>query len=92
MASKPSSGFSYTPPKKKEKKSEWVRYQAPIALLDKVRRHLRRPSMSPSDIGRHAFDHFVKTECGTDSSPISSSLRVQYDLRPAQTGRATDDC
>lgn len=66
IASQPTSGFSYTPPKKKEKKNDWVRYQAPIALLDKVRRHLRRPTMSPSDIGVHTFDHFVKTECGTD--------------------------
>ena len=66
IASKPTSGFSYTPPKKKEKKTEWVRFQAPIASLDKIRRHLRRPSMSASDICRHTLDHFVKTECGTD--------------------------
>ena len=66
IASKPTAGFSYTPPRKKEKKNDWVRFQAPIALLDKVRRHLRRPSLTPSDIGRYTLDHFVKTECGTD--------------------------
>ena len=66
IASKPTGGFSYTPPKRREKKNDWVRFQAPIASLDRVRRHLRRPSMSPSDIGKHTFDHFVKTECGTD--------------------------
>jgi hypothetical protein len=66
IASKPSIGFAYTPPKKKEKKKEWIRFQAPIAVLDKVRRHLRRSYMTPSDIGRYALDHFVKTECGTD--------------------------
>jgi hypothetical protein len=66
IASKPRSGFSYTPPKKKEKMMDWVRFQAPVALLDKIRRHLRRPSMSASEICRHTLDHFVKTECGTD--------------------------
>jgi hypothetical protein len=66
IASKPTSGFLYTPPKKKEKKYEWVRFQASIALLDKVRRHLRRPSMSASEVSKHTLEHFVKTECGTD--------------------------
>ena len=66
IASKPTTGFAYTAPKKKEKKSDWVRFQASIASLDKVRRHLRRPAMSASDIGRHTLVHFLKTECGTD--------------------------
>lgn len=66
IASKPTGGFSYTPPKKKEKRNDWVRFQAPITSLDKVQRHLRRPSLTPSDIGRYTLDHFVKTECGTD--------------------------
>jgi len=66
IASKPPAGFSYTPPRKKDKRTDWVRFQAPIALLDKVRRHLRRPSLTPSDIGKHTLEHFVKTECGTD--------------------------
>lgn len=66
IVSKPTAGFSYTPPKKKEKKNDWVRFQTPITSLDKIRRHLRRPSMSASDIGRHTLEYFLKTECGTD--------------------------
>jgi hypothetical protein len=66
IASKPRTGFSYTPPKKKEKRADWIRFLAPVASLNKIRRHLRRPAMSPGDIGRHTLDHFVKTECGTD--------------------------
>jgi len=63
IASRPSSGFSYTAPKKKEKKTEWVRFQANIASLDKVRRHLRRPNLSASDIGKLTLAHYLKTEC-----------------------------
>lgn len=66
IASRPAAGFSYSPPKKKEKKVEWVRFTASIASLDKIRRHLRRPSLSPSQIGKLTFDHFVKTECVPD--------------------------
>jgi len=63
IAAKPIAGFLYTPPKKKEKKTEWIRYQADVSSLDRVRRHLRRPSMGPGDIGRFTFDHYLKTEC-----------------------------
>jgi len=63
IASKPAAGFSYTPPKKREKKVEWVRFSASIASLDKVRRHLRRPALTASEIAKLTFEHFVKTEC-----------------------------
>ncbi|HVB88344.1 MAG TPA: ATP-binding protein [Candidatus Dormibacteraeota bacterium] len=63
VAAKPSTGFLYTPPKRKEKKFEWVRFQAEVRLLDKVRQRLRRSSMGAAEIGRHVLDHFVKTEC-----------------------------
>ena|SRR5487761_68939 len=64
VAAKPSTGFLYTPPKKKEKKTKWVKFQADISSLDKVRRHLRRSNMGAGDIGKVTFDHYVKTECG----------------------------
>jgi hypothetical protein len=64
IAARPSTGFLYTPAKKMKKKNEWVRFEAAIAELDKVRRHLRRPSMGASDIGRFALAHYVKAECG----------------------------
>jgi hypothetical protein len=66
ISSRPAAGFSYTPPKKRQKKTEWVRFQAPITALDKVRRHLRRTTMGASDVGKYALDHFVKTECASD--------------------------
>jgi hypothetical protein len=64
IAAKPAIGFSYTPPKKKEKKDEWIRFNASISSLDRVRRHLRRPTLSASEIGKLTFSHYLKTECG----------------------------
>jgi hypothetical protein len=64
IAAKPTTGFLYTPTKKKEKKSEWVRFQADVLSLDKVRRHLRRPTLRAGDIGKLTLAHYVKTECG----------------------------
>jgi len=66
IASRSPSGFLYTPPKKKAKTNDWVRFQASITSLDKVRHHVRRPSLSASDVGKLAFDHYVKTECADD--------------------------
>src|ERR1022692_3642701 len=64
IAAKPAAGFSYTPAKRREKKDEWIRFNASISSLDRIRRHLRRPGMSPSDIGKLTFSHYLKTECG----------------------------
>ena len=47
IATKPAMGFSYTPPKRKEKKDEWIRFSASIESLDRIRRHLRRQSLAP---------------------------------------------
>ena len=40
-----------------------IQYDAPQADLEKIKRQLRRPSMSASAVGRHTFDHYLKTEC-----------------------------
>jgi hypothetical protein len=64
IAEKPTTGFLYTPLKKKEKKSEWVRFQADVSSLAQVRRHLRRPNMGAGEIGKFVLSHYVKTECG----------------------------
>jgi len=63
LASKPSVGFSFAPPKKKIKKTARVVFDVALTDIEKVRRHLRRPGLSPSEIGKFAFDHYVRTEC-----------------------------
>jgi hypothetical protein len=64
LASKPSVGFSFAPPKKKIKRTARVVFDVALTDIEKIRRHLRRPALSPSEIGRFAFDHYVRTECG----------------------------
>lgn len=63
IAAKPPAGFLYTPPRKREKPTQWVKFQAEVSQLDKVRRHLRRPSMGAGEIGKFTFSHYVRTEC-----------------------------
>ena len=66
IASKPSAGFSYTAPRRKEKKTQRISFDAKVGEIEKVRIHLRRPHLSPSDIGKLTFAHYIKTECGAD--------------------------
>jgi Histidine kinase-, DNA gyrase B-, and HSP90-like ATPase len=40
-----------------------IQFEAEPRELNRVRRKLRKPSMSATAIGRYAFDHFLKTEC-----------------------------
>jgi Histidine kinase-, DNA gyrase B-, and HSP90-like ATPase len=40
-----------------------VQYDAPREDIDRVRKALRRPRMSASDIGKHTFSYFVRKEC-----------------------------
>ncbi len=46
-----------------EKKTARVVYNVPSAAVDKVRRCIKRPAFSPSDVGKYTFHHFLKTEC-----------------------------
>jgi hypothetical protein len=40
-----------------------ISFEAPTEDVERIRRHLRRPSMAAYKVGKHAFDHFLKTEC-----------------------------
>jgi hypothetical protein len=48
------------------KRTTKVQYEAELRELEKVRKTLRRPSMSATAIGRHTFEHFLNTECPND--------------------------
>lgn len=63
LASKPSIGFSFAPPKKKLRKTERVVFDVSRIDIERARRHLRRHSLTPSQIGKLAFDHYLRTEC-----------------------------
>ena len=35
----------------------------PDALPDRVKKQLRKPSLAANKVGKHTFDHYLKTEC-----------------------------
>ncbi len=45
------------------KKTARVQYDAKLTDLERIRKRLRRPGLSASEIGRITFDHYLKTEC-----------------------------
>jgi len=54
----------FTPPQvvKTPKTTTRIQYDAENSDLEKVRKHLRKPRMGASDIGRHTFDYFLRQE------------------------------
>jgi hypothetical protein len=40
-----------------------VQYDASLRDLERIRKAIRRPGLSASEIGRITFDHYLKTEC-----------------------------
>lgn len=48
---------------RKPKTSVRVQFDAEKTDLEKVKRHLKKPWWSATQIGKHTFDHYVKTEC-----------------------------
>jgi hypothetical protein len=47
----------------KPKTTVRIQYNAEMEEIDKIRKHLRRPSIKPNEIGKLTFDHYLKTEC-----------------------------
>ncbi len=45
------------------KRTSSVQYSVETKDVERIRKVLRRPSMSASAIGKHTFEHFLKTEC-----------------------------
>jgi hypothetical protein len=63
MGKKRQRTFSAKIKKKSGSSAVNVEYEAEPDELDRVRKKLRQPKISPSTIGRHTFDHFLRTEC-----------------------------
>lgn len=40
-----------------------IQYDASVTDVDRIRKHLRKPSMPANRVGKHTFEHFLKTEC-----------------------------
>jgi hypothetical protein len=51
-----------TPRSVKEKTTVRVQYEAKIADIDKVKKHLRKPRMGASKVGEHTLDYYLRQE------------------------------
>jgi len=52
----------FKPPQKKGPKEVRIQYSAKESDIQKIRKHLSKPNLSGSEIGRYTFTHFVKNE------------------------------
>lgn len=62
LLSKTSTSFSKKLPPA-AKKTARVQFEARVSEIERIRRKLRSPGLSPSDIGKLTFNHYLKTEC-----------------------------
>jgi hypothetical protein len=44
------------------KTTKWIRYDAEISDIEKIRKHLRKPYMGLGEIGRYTFDFFLRQQ------------------------------
>jgi Histidine kinase-, DNA gyrase B-, and HSP90-like ATPase len=64
VASKPVSTFKVKMPAATlQARTVRIQYDAFRADVERIKRHLRKPSMAANRVGKHTFDHFLKTEC-----------------------------
>jgi histidine kinase/DNA gyrase B/HSP90-like ATPase len=64
VASQPTSTFKVTlPARSAQPRTIRILYDALRTDIDRIRTQLRRPSMPANRVGKHTFDHFLKTEC-----------------------------
>ena len=64
VASQPTSQFKVTVPAQTVRSTTMrIQYDAAKKDVERIRKHLRRPSMPGNKVGKHTFDHFLKTEC-----------------------------
>jgi len=57
---------AFRPPAAISSKTKTISYSAQMVDIKRIANHLRRPSMSGSDVGRFTFQHYLKNEVGSD--------------------------
>ena len=62
IASTPDSVFTVKPTSRSVSDTIRIAYGVQRADVDKIRKHLRDPSMPPRDIGLHTFEYFIEAE------------------------------
>lgn len=63
IAAKPPSGFKVTIVSgKRPKTTTRIQYDAERSDIERIRKHIKKPSWAANRVGKHTFDHFLKTE------------------------------
>lgn len=57
---------SFKPPKASANSTVRIQYDAQVEHVKIIAKHLKRASMSASDVGRHTFNHFLRNEVGEE--------------------------
>lgn len=55
---------TFVPPERPQSQTTKIQYDARIDEIKKIAIHLKRPSMSGSEVGRHTFQYFLRNEVG----------------------------
>ena len=56
----------FEPPAPKKDPTTRIQYDAKVADVKRIGKHLRRPGMSGSEVGRHTLDFFLRNEVGDE--------------------------
>ena len=56
----------FKPPQKKGPKEVKIQYNAKESDIQKIRKHLSKPNLSGSEVGRYTFTHFLTNEVGSE--------------------------
>jgi hypothetical protein len=64
LASRPTAAFAVTVTRRRAAKATVsVQYEAERSDIDRIRKHLKKPSMGANRIGEFTFNYYLSTEC-----------------------------
>lgn len=63
IANKPASTFIVNLPRRAPKTTKRVQYDAEIADLERIKKHIKKSSWGANSVGKFTFEHYLKTEC-----------------------------
>lgn len=66
LASSSAKPQTFRPPAPKRDSTTRVQYDAKVADIERIGKHLRQPGMSGSEVGRYTLDFFLRNEVGDE--------------------------
>lgn len=66
LASSATTPLKFKPPTPKRDRTTRIQYKAKVADVERIGKHLRKPGMSGSEVGRHTLEFFLRNEVGDE--------------------------